>query len=142
MIEYLKRMSSSLPESRTEVAIVFESLRFVESLVIRADEDKKVGQLEVPFSKSVDHSFCLLFYHSFCKSTIQSDSQPIILSTIHSVIQQIIRSVIQTTSRSLYIESVIYRILPVIYSDSHSAIQSNNHSVNQPSTQLIISSTQ
>ena len=42
MVEYLKKMSSSLPESRTEVTIVFEALRFIESLVIRADNDKKV----------------------------------------------------------------------------------------------------
>ena len=42
VIDYLKRMSSSLPESQTEVTIVVESLRFVESLVIRANDDKKV----------------------------------------------------------------------------------------------------
>ena len=44
VIDYLKRMSSSLPESRTEVAIVFEALRFLESLVIRAEENKKVSR--------------------------------------------------------------------------------------------------
>ena len=37
-------MSSSLPESRTELTIVFEALRFVESLVVRAEDDKKVGK--------------------------------------------------------------------------------------------------
>ena len=62
VIDYLKRMSSSLPESRTEVTIVFESLRFVESLVIRADDDKKVGFVWV-FCKIRKHLF-VYFLHT------------------------------------------------------------------------------